>query len=363
MGTDELTIDGNGVDVFVIDDSFADQIISVAIKKISIVNGRTGINNSEELTVQDSTISGNRFIGIYNTSGTISITNSTIFSNTNNGINSSNITGSIEIANSIIAGNANTDINIDVVSGENLFTSLGGNVIGLGNAASVFTADRDIVAVEDPKLAELADNGGDTQTHLPLEGSPAIDRGINSEVPRQLDTDQRGAPRITGDRVDAGSVELLGVIQGTNDDDLLLGTDLDDTIEGLGGEDTIKGGDGDDNLDGGAGNDSTQGASGNDTIRGGTGNDTLDGGRDQDVLLGGPGNDILIGGRSDDTLIGGNGRDEFQFNRINEARDVITDFNPEADLITISNRGFGGNLAQGTLDNDLFVTIGRFTDS
>ena len=494
LGAEELTIDGNGVDVFAIDDGFADQVSTVAIEKISIVNGAKGIDNVEELTVQDSSISGNTDSGmsirgtlsvinssIYGNTGngissiyaTINVINSSIFGNTDGGINSAytstisvtnsnissngaygilgndstlnitnsnmfdgirsdgnvNITNSnmfdntnegirslggtlsvtnstisgntaslngggisiggtaniinttitnnqapegqgsgiaassadsIEIANSIIAGNANTDI--DVVGGENVLTSLGGNVIGLGNAASVFTATRDIVAVEDPQLGELANNGGDTQTHLPLEGSPAIDRGVDGEVPEDLDTDQRGAPRITGDRVEAGSVELLGPIEGTNKDDLLLGTDLDDTIIGLGGNDTIKGADGNDDLDGGADDDSIQGSSGNDTIRGGNDNDTINGGRDQDVLLGGPDNDVLIGGRANDTLTGGDGKDQFQFKRINEARDAIADFKPEADFITFSNSGFGGNLPEGTLDDDLFVTVPRLTD-
>jgi hypothetical protein len=58
---------------------------------------------------------------------------------------------------------------------------------------------------KDPKLGTLADNGGPTKTHVPLPGSPVIDRGSN---PSQLATDQRGLPRLSGNRVDIGAVEL-----------------------------------------------------------------------------------------------------------------------------------------------------------
>jgi hypothetical protein len=62
-----------------------------------------------------------------------------------------------------------------------------------------------------PLLAALAGNGGPTQTHLPLPGSPAIDTGLPAGFPS---TDQRGFVRPVdgnGDAVvqsDKGSVEV-----------------------------------------------------------------------------------------------------------------------------------------------------------
>jgi len=44
----------------------------------------------------------------------------------------------------------------------------------------------------DPRLGQLADNGGPTQTYALLSGSPAIDRGVNDGCPT---IDQRGVPR------------------------------------------------------------------------------------------------------------------------------------------------------------------------
>ncbi len=61
--------------------------------------------------------------------------------------------------------------------------------------------------VADPQLGPLANNGGPTQTRLPLAGSPAIDAGDPGfTVPL---TDQRGTgfPRIINGRVDIGAVE------------------------------------------------------------------------------------------------------------------------------------------------------------
>jgi hypothetical protein len=69
-------------------------------------------------------------------------------------------------------------------------------------------------------LAPLADNGGPTQTHMPLPGSPAMNNGNPMFNPADPDGnpatndavlyDQRGAPyvRLSGGRVDIGAVEF-----------------------------------------------------------------------------------------------------------------------------------------------------------
>ena len=96
------------------------------------------------------------------------------------------------------------------------------NLIGNG-IFSGLTSDADgdangnligrITAVIDAKLGALSDNGGPTETHLLLAGSPAINRGNNSRAisieGAPLVTDQRGLgfPRILLGIVDMGSVE------------------------------------------------------------------------------------------------------------------------------------------------------------
>ena len=56
-----------------------------------------------------------------------------------------------------------------------------------------------------PRLGPLGANGGPTQSEVPLAGSPAIDKGDNSNCPA---LDQRGIPRPQGAGCDIGAVEL-----------------------------------------------------------------------------------------------------------------------------------------------------------
>ncbi len=60
----------------------------------------------------------------------------------------------------------------------------------------------------DPLLGPLADNGGPTQTHGLLPGSPALDRGDPDFAPPPV-YDQRGEPfgRVVDGRIDLGAVE------------------------------------------------------------------------------------------------------------------------------------------------------------
>jgi len=58
----------------------------------------------------------------------------------------------------------------------------------------------------DPQLAPLANNGGPTQTHALMIGSPAIDAGAN---PFFFTNDQRGTgfARVVGTQADIGAFE------------------------------------------------------------------------------------------------------------------------------------------------------------
>lgn len=57
----------------------------------------------------------------------------------------------------------------------------------------------------DPMLGPLQGNGGSTDTHLPMLGSPAIDAGDSTTAPSR---DQRGVRRPQGLASDIGSVEV-----------------------------------------------------------------------------------------------------------------------------------------------------------
>lgn len=60
----------------------------------------------------------------------------------------------------------------------------------------------------DPRLGPLADNGGPTDTELPLAGSPLIGHGGTRATAGCPPIDQRGLPRPPGHACDVGSVEV-----------------------------------------------------------------------------------------------------------------------------------------------------------
>ncbi len=142
-------------------------------------------NNGSILTVNTCTISSNRgsFVGGIYSFSPITVTNSTVYSNTSYGLR---IWGdTLRLANTIVANNANDDC--EAVVGGTIMT-LGHNLDSDGSCGLGGVNDQPST---DPMLGPLADNGGDTFTHaLPLD-SPAVDRGSCNGA----GIDQRGRSR------------------------------------------------------------------------------------------------------------------------------------------------------------------------
>ena len=216
-----LTIDGNGqAQVFVIQapTSQTSGAANAAIEGLTIKNGFApgtpslggGIYNGGTLTLTNSTVSGNSAGyggGIFNAgTGTLTLTNSTVSANTatNSGGGIYN-GGDATLANTIVAGNG-APTNPDAQGG---FTGQGHNLIGDTEGSSGWV-DSDLQDV-DPLLGPLQNNGGTTDTHALLPGSPAIDSGTSAGCPA---TDQRGVARPNdGDKngtatCDMGSFEV-----------------------------------------------------------------------------------------------------------------------------------------------------------
>lgn len=227
-----------------------------------------GINNNSggSMTITDTTVSGNTATDdspggggiLNNSSGPMTIIESTISGNTSDGpgggINN-NSSGTLTITNSTISGNSSTDpktgegggvyrgssgpvtlTNVTVIGnsappgqGGGIFNnrldspitllrsivanSVGGNcggvILSLGNNLSS-DATCNLVAAGDlpntnPLVAPLASNGGPTQTHALLAGSPAINAGGAGCPPPG--TDQRGVTRPQGAACEIGSFE------------------------------------------------------------------------------------------------------------------------------------------------------------
>ncbi len=141
-----------------------------------------GIDNGGTLIVEHGTVSGNSANfggGLYQTQGVTTLAASVFANSTGTGSDCSIAAGTINAAGSLIGSGL-----AGCVNGTNT-----GNLTG------------------DPKLAALADHGGETHTHLPLPGSPLIDR-ISCAADPEF-TDQRGIARPQGSSCDIGAVEAL----------------------------------------------------------------------------------------------------------------------------------------------------------
>ena len=192
-----------------------------------------GIYNTGTATISNSTFFNNLVhdngSALFN-AGSASVTNTTFSFNQENGIaavyndknstlNLNNVTitlsvgskkstglfangGTVTLANSILAGNT-TQGNSALPDCSGTITSGGHNLVGLATGCSLSAGMGDQLgstnAPIDAKLGALQNNGGATQTHALLVGSPAIDKGSSAVVGSGSGaceaTDQRGVSR------------------------------------------------------------------------------------------------------------------------------------------------------------------------
>jgi hypothetical protein len=107
----------------------------------------------------------------------------------------------VTFANSIVAGNTTNGAPGDCENNGNTITEIGRNLTI--SSDDCLTAPGDVIS--DPLLGALANNGGETDTHALLAGSPAIDTADASQCPA---TDQRDLPRPALGGCDIGAFEL-----------------------------------------------------------------------------------------------------------------------------------------------------------
>lgn len=189
--------------------------------------------SSKPLIVANSTISGNgarRGGGLFN-SGNLELFNVTVSRNsaTASGGGLLNGDNTLNLSRSLISGNT-APAGAELIAVGNTISSKGGNVFSHAGQTTVAalpgitfaqddfdaSAGPDEVALDNILSPDLADNGGPTQTHLLIAGSPAIDRNLSAAcgLPPVNGIDQRGRPRtLDGDGqpsrtdCDAGAVE------------------------------------------------------------------------------------------------------------------------------------------------------------
>ncbi len=200
---------------------FADLSATVTLSR-STVSGNTAtfagggiINSGSTVGLDNSTVSGNTTLhdsglfngggGIFNNSGpfgALTLNNSTVSNNLavgdGGGIRNYDPSQSTTAPkNTIVASNSGNDCHGTITSaGHNLDSD---DTCGL-------SAPGDLPGT-DPMLGSLQNNGGPTETHLPLTGSPVIDAGSPDCPPSA--TDQRGIARPQGAACDIGAVEVV----------------------------------------------------------------------------------------------------------------------------------------------------------
>lgn len=173
-------IDGFGYNSFIIVDSTITDNFAPAGGGGIAADSEVG----EDITITRSTINGNS-----GDSGAIFFGGSHIV---------------LEIGNTILSS----------TSGVNIFNPAGSQIISHGynisndDGSGFLTGPGDQINT-DPLLGPLQNNGGPTSTHMPLNGSPAVDTGDPSFTPPPL-YDQRdfGYVRVYNGRIDVGSLEL-----------------------------------------------------------------------------------------------------------------------------------------------------------
>ncbi|MGJ8640238.1 MAG: choice-of-anchor Q domain-containing protein [Opitutaceae bacterium] len=193
-----------------------------------------GIFNQGDLTVLNSTISGNQaaqYGGGLGNIGTLTLENCTVAENVawaaGGGINNRNGTlnlistsvadnsslsfgggiwssGTVSVTDSILAGNVASAFGSALFRASGSVTALGVNIIDDLTNSSLSVGGS--VVVGDPLLLPLGKYGGPTETMPPQRGSPAIDLAGSSS----LETDQRGVSRsLYGSAPDVGAVEAI----------------------------------------------------------------------------------------------------------------------------------------------------------
>jgi hypothetical protein len=178
----DLTIRGNGGTTGI------DVHDPVVVERTTLVNHEIGLwASTDSATVTNSTISGNE-VGLL-VEDELVVRNSTVVDNPEFGVrNFAHVTAD----NTIIADNGG-DCEGRIDAGSNNLDSDG---TCWSSGASGITAV--------PLLGPLQDNGGPTPTHALLPGSPAIDLGASVVCPA---TDQRGVTRPKGIGCDIGAFE------------------------------------------------------------------------------------------------------------------------------------------------------------
>lgn len=202
-----------GGDVYVADSTFSGN--TSTSETGGLITGSSGT-----AYIYDSTFSGNTAAGVIGGFGvqvgsSAYLYNSTVTDNTADDGGGIWTAGTIFLQNSLVAGNTGTTAGPDcaVSAGVGTMVSDGSNLIGDDSDCTFTPKITDLVGTGgspiDPLIGPLADNGGKTQTHALLPGSPARDAAFGYCTY----ADQRGVRRPQDGNVDGARVCDIGAFE------------------------------------------------------------------------------------------------------------------------------------------------------
>jgi hypothetical protein len=160
-----------------------------------VVVSDAALENAGDMTVTNTTVSGNNLTGVGTTDGNLTLNYVSIVGNGNYGLFVSRLdTNSVMIGNTLMARNVRDCLTTDAMS----IIRIGVNIDTDGTCDFTETYAREFILVD-----RLADNGGPTLTHALLPGSPAINAATGA-CPGE---DQRNVDRPIGAACDVGAFE------------------------------------------------------------------------------------------------------------------------------------------------------------
>ena len=192
-------------------------VSNLIYSRFSTVSGNKADSNvagiwGDHVYLTATTVSGNEarygFIGGVYAATRATILGSTIAGNSSRGMFAAGLVvpnpalTTVTLQSTIIAGNKADGVELDVGTNNGKTISGHNNLIMAHQSGTTVPAD---TLTDDPLLGPLQDNGGLTQTHALLPGSPAIDHGSNAGGEQ---SDQRGRPREVGGLPDIGAYEF-----------------------------------------------------------------------------------------------------------------------------------------------------------
>ena len=183
-------------------------------------------------------------------------------------------------ANNIIDGGKGDDMLTSGAGDDNLTGGLGADTFESSGGTNTITdfgvggADKVVIKAGSVLAAAV------TANYIAVGGSDIDNNAANSAAVFTVDNGKNfnasaAVNTTNGITITAAGKAAASLLEGTDQDDVIIGGKGGDTLKGDAGNDTISGGEGDDTISGGAGDDNLTGSAGADTFASSDGTNTI----------------------------------------------------------------------------------------